>query len=75
LHLLPSQLLYVIRENHETSERTLELLRWGLIPHGCKDAEGGRKPINARAESVAQLPYLPRGLCKTSLHCARRLFF
>jgi putative SOS response-associated peptidase YedK len=56
LHLLPSQLLYVIRENHETSERTLELLRWGLIPHGCKDAEGGRKPINARAESVAQLP-------------------
>jgi putative SOS response-associated peptidase YedK len=29
---------------------------WGLIPHGCKDPEGGRKPINARAESVARLP-------------------
>ena len=28
----------------------------GLIPHGCKDPSGGRKPINARAESVASLP-------------------
>ena len=46
----------VIRENHETGKRTLELLRWGLIPHGCKDPEGGREPINARAESVARLP-------------------
>ena len=52
----PSQLLHVIRENHETGERTLDLLRWGLIPHGCTDPDGGRQPINARAESVAQLP-------------------
>jgi putative SOS response-associated peptidase YedK len=55
-NVAPSQLLYVIRENHQTGERTLDLLRWGLIPHGCKDPDGGRKPINARAESVAQLP-------------------
>ena len=55
-NVAPSQLLYVIRKNHETGERTLELLRWGLIPHGCKAPEGGRKPINARAESAAQLP-------------------
>src|SRR5262245_62634 len=51
----PSQELYVIRHNHKTGERTLDLLRWGLIPHGCRDLDGGRKPINARAESVARL--------------------
>jgi len=55
-NVAPSQELYVIRHNHKTSERTLDLLRWGLIPYGCKDPAGGRKPINARAESVARLP-------------------
>ena len=55
-NVAPSQELYVIRQNHKTGERTLDLLRWGLIPHGCKDPIGGRKPINARAESVASLP-------------------
>ena len=55
-NVAPSQELYVIRHNHKTGERTLDLLRWGLIPHGCKDPDGGRKPINARAESVASLP-------------------
>jgi len=55
-NVAPSQLLYVIRQNHETGERALDLLHWGLIPHGCTDPDGGRKPINARAESVARLP-------------------
>jgi len=33
-------------------ERMLDRLWWGLIPH-CNDVEGGRKPINAKAETVA----------------------
>jgi putative SOS response-associated peptidase YedK len=52
----PSQDLLVIRRNRQTGEVSLDPLRWGLIPHGCKDADGGRKPINAKAETVAQLP-------------------
>jgi putative SOS response-associated peptidase YedK len=52
----PSQELMVLRRNPETGERTLQLLRWGLIPSWTKDAKGGRKPINARAETVASSP-------------------
>ena len=52
----PSQELLVIRQNHKTGERSLDLLKWGLIPHWCSDPRGGRKPINAKAESVARLP-------------------
>jgi putative SOS response-associated peptidase YedK len=52
----PSQELLVIRQNHQTGERSLELIKWGLIPHWCADPRGGRKPINAKAESVSRLP-------------------
>jgi putative SOS response-associated peptidase YedK len=52
----PSQELLLIRQNHKTGERSLDLIRWGLIPHWCQDPKGGRKPINAKAETVARLP-------------------
>jgi putative SOS response-associated peptidase YedK len=31
-------------------------LRWGLIPYWCADPKGGRKPINAKCETVRDLP-------------------
>jgi putative SOS response-associated peptidase YedK len=43
----PSQELLVIRQNPKTGERSLDLLKWGLIPNWCQDPKGGRKPINA----------------------------
>jgi putative SOS response-associated peptidase YedK len=52
----PGQEHWVIRQNPETGQRTRDLLWWGLIPYGCKDAGGGRRPINAKAETVASLP-------------------
>jgi putative SOS response-associated peptidase YedK len=52
----PGQELLVIRLNHKTGERSLDLLRWGLIPYWCGDPTGGRKPINAKSETVARLP-------------------
>ena len=54
----PSQELLVIRENHKTAERSLDLIKWGLIPNWCQDPNGGRKPINAKAERVSRLPRL-----------------
>src|SRR5215470_13503671 len=52
----PSQELLVIRQNHKTGERSLDLIKWGLIPHWCQDPRGDRRPINAKAESVMRLP-------------------
>jgi putative SOS response-associated peptidase YedK len=52
----PSQELLVIRRNPRTGERSLDPLKWGLIPHWCTDPTGGRKPINAKSETVGRLP-------------------
>jgi putative SOS response-associated peptidase YedK len=52
----PSQELLVIRRNHKTGEVSLDPLRWDLIPYWCKDQAGGRKPINAKYETVRDLP-------------------
>jgi putative SOS response-associated peptidase YedK len=52
----PSQDHWLIRQHAKTGDRTLDRLWWGLIPYWVKDANGGRKPINAKAETVASLP-------------------
>ena len=35
----PSQELLVIRQNHKTGERSLDLIKWGLIPYWCTRPE------------------------------------
>ena len=52
----PNQEMLVIRRNHHTGEVSLDPLRWGLIPYWCEDQKGGRKPINAKCETVSKLP-------------------
>jgi putative SOS response-associated peptidase YedK len=42
-----------VRYNPKTGERSLDLLRWGLVPLWAKDLSFGPKCINARAETVA----------------------
>jgi putative SOS response-associated peptidase YedK len=49
-NVAPSQELLVIRQNHRNGERSLDLIKWGLIPYWCQDPKGGRRPINAKAE-------------------------
>jgi putative SOS response-associated peptidase YedK len=52
-NLAPSQPSLVVRRHPDSGERHLDVLRWGLLPHFTKDAERARRPINARAETVA----------------------
>ena len=52
----PSQDFWIIRKHPKTGEYQRDRMVWGLIPYWCKDASGGRKPINAKSETVASLP-------------------
>ena len=52
-NVAPTQQAPVARRNSTTRERQIDLLQWGLIPGWTKNAEAARKPINARAATVA----------------------
>src|SRR5499427_9702191 len=52
----PGQEHWVIRQHPQTGARTLDRLWWGLVPYWCKDESHARKPINAKAETIATLP-------------------
>jgi putative SOS response-associated peptidase YedK len=49
----PTDSLPVVRFNPQTRARSLDLLRWGLVPLWAKDLSFGPKCINARSETVA----------------------
>jgi putative SOS response-associated peptidase YedK len=53
-NIAPSQALLSVRMEH--GERRSALLQWGLLPSWAKDASASRRPINARAETVAEKP-------------------
>lgn len=53
----PGQEHWVIRQHPKTGERTLDRLWWGLIPHWCRQADGGRKPVNTRRKPSRRFPH------------------
>ncbi|MBC7907534.1 MAG: SOS response-associated peptidase [Rhodospirillaceae bacterium] len=55
-NVAPTQDVLTVRFNPKPRQRSLDLLRWGLIPHWAKDASMGNKLVNARAEGIADKP-------------------
>ena len=55
-NIAPTQDVLAVRFNPETKQRTLDSLRWGLIPSWAKDPKIAYKTINARVESVDTAP-------------------
>jgi putative SOS response-associated peptidase YedK len=51
-NIAPTQNILAVRRNPETGQRTLDALRWGLIPSWAKDEKIAYKTINARVETV-----------------------
>lgn len=54
-NIAPTQSVAAIRAD-EAGQRSLAMLRWGLVPHWAKDVSIGNRLINARAETVAEKP-------------------
>ena len=55
-NIAPTQDILPVRFNPETKQRSLDALRWGLIPYWAKDPKIAYKTINARVESVDTAP-------------------
>lgn len=55
-NIAPTQNVLAIRFNPETKQRTLDALRWGLIPNWAKDPKIAYRTINARVETVDTAP-------------------
>lgn len=48
----PGQDILVVRARPDHAARSLDALRWGLIPHFAPDKKGAYRSINARGETV-----------------------
>ena len=53
-NMAPTMDAPVVRVHRESGERHLDVLKWGLVPYFTKDLKKARKPINARAETIAK---------------------
>ena len=55
-NIAPTQAVPVVRVIGSSSQRQLDSLRWGLIPHWAKDPSIGNRMINARSEGAETKP-------------------
>jgi putative SOS response-associated peptidase YedK len=59
-NVAPTKQIYAVMDRTEPDadkpERELRLVKWGLVPFWAKDAKGGARMINARAETIASKP-------------------
>jgi len=55
-NIAPTQQVSIVRLWAKGQKRSLDSLRWGLIPKWAKDASIGNRMINARAETAAEKP-------------------
>jgi hypothetical protein len=55
-NVAPTDPLPVVRYDAKAGERSLDVLRWGLVPYWAKDIKVGFANINAKAEGIETKP-------------------
>ena len=73
-NVAPTDSLPVVRYDSKAGERSLDMLRWGLVPFWAKDLNVGFANINAKAEGIENRPAFSRSVPAPPLPCAGRQF-
>ena len=55
-NVAPTDPLPVVRFDAKAEQRSLDMMRWGLVPHWAKDIKVGFANINAKAEGIETRP-------------------
>ena len=55
-NVAPTDSLPIVRYDRKAEQRSLDLLRWGLIPYWAKDIKVGFANINAKAQGIETRP-------------------
>jgi len=55
-NLAPTDPLPVVRYDRRAGQRSLDVLRWGLVPYWAKDIKIGYSTFNAKAEGIENKP-------------------
>src|SRR5437870_11988605 len=55
-NVAPTDSLPAVRYDAKASERSLDVLRWGLVPFWAKDIKVGFANVNAKAEGIEGKP-------------------
>jgi putative SOS response-associated peptidase YedK len=55
-NVAPTDPLPVVRYDPKADERSLDVMRWGLVPYWAKDIKVGFANINAKAEGIESKP-------------------
>jgi putative SOS response-associated peptidase YedK len=55
-NVAPTDPLPVVRYDAKAGERSLDVMRWGLVPYWAKDLKVGFANINAKAEGIENRP-------------------
>ena len=68
----PTDTLPVVRYEPKAAQRSLDMLRWGLIPYWAKDIKVGFANINAKAEGIENKPAFRKAFERPALPGAGR---
>ncbi len=60
-NLAPTDPVPLVRYDAKASERSLDVMRWGLVPFWAKDIKVGSSNINAKAEGTERKPAFREG--------------